>query len=135
MLRFHRLLLIGCLLATLCGGASAAEDGYPLRLVKVIVPFPPGSTLDALTRIVTDQLAQKWGQPVVIENVSGGGGNIGTERFVRSTPDGYTLLFAPPGPFTVNPLLYADVNFDPAKFAAISLMAKVPNVLLTKNNI
>jgi tripartite-type tricarboxylate transporter receptor subunit TctC len=119
----------------LSGEPSFAQEAFPSRLVKVIVPFPPGSTLDALTRIMTDQLAQKWGQPVVIENVSGGGGNIGTERFVRSAPDGYTLLFAPPGPFTVNPLLYADVNFDPAKFAAISLMAKVPNVLLTKNNI
>ena len=72
MLRFPRLLLIGWLLAALCGGASAAEDGYPSRLVKVIVPFPPGSTLDALARIVTDQLAHKWGQPVIIENISGG---------------------------------------------------------------
>ena len=119
----------------LSGDPSFAQESFPSRVVKVIVPFPPGSTLDALTRVMTDQLAQKWGQPVVIENVSGGGGNIGTERFARSAPDGYTLLFAPPGPFTVNPLLYADVNFDPAKFAAISLMAKVPNVLLTKNNI
>ncbi len=80
-------------------------------------------------------MAQKWGQPVVVENVSGGGGNIGTDRFARSAPDGYTLLFAPPGPFTINPLLYTDVNFDPAKFAAISLMAKVPNILLVKNTI
>ena len=84
MLRFLRLLLIGWLLAALCGGASAAEDGYPSRLVKFIVPFPPGSTLDALARIVTDQLAQRWGQPVIIENISGGGGNIGTYRFARS---------------------------------------------------
>ena len=82
------------------------------------MPFPPGSTLDVLTRIVADQLAQKWAQPVVVENISGGGGNIGTERFARSTPDGYTLLFAPPGPFTINPLLFKDVNFDPAKFVA-----------------
>ncbi len=117
------------------GAPAPAQEAFPSRLVKVIVPFPPGSTLDALTRIVTDQLAQKWAQPVVVENVSGGGGNIGTERFVRSPPDGYTLLFAPPGPFTINPLLYKDVNFDPTKFAAVSLMAKVPNVLLAKNDI
>ena len=120
---------------SLCGGPSVAQESFPARLVKVIVPFPPGSTLDALTRIMTDQMAQKWGQPVVIENVSGGGGNIGTERFARSAPDGYTLLFAPPGPFTINPLLYKDVNFDPTKFAAVSLLAKVPNVLLTRNDI
>jgi tripartite-type tricarboxylate transporter receptor subunit TctC len=137
MRRFRDFLPIALLTLAvgLSGGTSLAQESFPSRVVKVIVPFPPGSTLDALTRIVTDQLAQKWGQPVVIENVSGGGGNIGTERFARSTPDGYTLLFAPPGPFTVNPLLYADVNFDPAKFAAVSLLAKVPNVLLTKNSI
>ena len=119
----------------LFGAPAVAQESFPSGLVKVIVPFPPGSTLDVLTRIMTDQLAQKWAQPVVVENVSGGGGNIGTDRFARSTPDGHTLLFAPPGPFTINPLLYKDVSFDPTKFAAVSLLAKVANVLLTKNNI
>jgi tripartite-type tricarboxylate transporter receptor subunit TctC len=117
------------------GGTSHAQEPFPTRQVRAIVPFPPGSTLDALVRIVTDQLAQKWKQPVIVENLSGGGGNIGTTRFARSAPDGYTLLFAPPGPFTINPLLYADVSFDPSTFAAISLMATVPNVLVTRTNI
>jgi tripartite-type tricarboxylate transporter receptor subunit TctC len=108
------------------------QEPFPSRSVRALVPFPPGSTLDALVRIVTDQLAQKWKQAVVVDNVSGGGGNIGTTRFARSTPDGYTLLFAPPGPFTINPLLYADVSYDPATFAAISLLATVPNVLVTR---
>ena len=135
MLRFPRLLLIGWLLAALCGGASAAEDGYPSRLVKVIVPFPPGSTLDALARIVTDQLAQRWGQPVIIENISGGGGNIGTDRFARSPPDGYTLMLSPPGPLTINPLLYGDAAYDPAKFVPITLLARVPNVLIVRNSL
>jgi tripartite-type tricarboxylate transporter receptor subunit TctC len=135
MLRFPRLLLIGWLLAALWGGASAAEDGYPSRLVKVIVPFPPGSTLDALARIVTDQLAHRWGQPVIIENISGGGGNIGTDRFARSPPDGYTLMLSPPGPLTINPLLYGDVAYDPAKFVPITLLARVPNVLIVRNSL
>ena len=135
MLRFPRLLLIGWLLAALCGGASAAEDGYPSRLVKVIVPFPPGSTLDALARIVTDQLAQRWGQPVIIENISGGGGNIGTDRFARSPPDGYTLMLSPPGPLTINPFLYGDGAYDPAKFVPITLLARVPNVLIVRNSL
>ena len=74
--RVRGVLLIGCLFAALGAGPSAAEQGYPSRLVRVIVPFPPGSTLDALARIVTDQLAHKWAQPVIIENISGGGGNI-----------------------------------------------------------
>jgi tripartite-type tricarboxylate transporter receptor subunit TctC len=97
-----------------CGSApAAADETYPSRLVKVILPFPPGSTLDALARV---QMAQKWGQAVVIENITGGGGNIGTDRFARAAPDGYTLLFSPPGPLTINPLIYSDVTFDPAKF-------------------
>jgi tripartite-type tricarboxylate transporter receptor subunit TctC len=135
MLRFPRLLLIAWLLAVLCGSASAAENGYPSRLVKVIVPFPPGSTLDALARIVTDQLAHKWSQPVIIENLSGGGGNIGTDRFARSPPDGYTLMFSPPGPLTINPLLYGDVAYDPAKFVPITVLARVPNVLIVRNSL
>jgi tripartite-type tricarboxylate transporter receptor subunit TctC len=133
--RVRGLLLIGWLLAALGAGPSAAEEGYPSRLVRVIVPFPPGSTLDALTRIVTDQLAHKWAQPVIIENISGGGGNIGTDRFARSPPDGYTLMFSPPGPLTINQLLYGDVAYDPAKFVPITLLARVPNVLITRNNL
>jgi tripartite-type tricarboxylate transporter receptor subunit TctC len=112
-----------------------AQEAFPSRLVKVIVPFPPGSALDAFTRLASEALARKWGQPVVVENVSGGGGTLGTERFVRSPPDGYTLLFAPPGPFTINPILYGDIAPDPAKFVPISLMARVPNVLTTRNNL
>jgi tripartite-type tricarboxylate transporter receptor subunit TctC len=133
--RVRGLLLIGWLLAALGAGPSAAEEGYPSRLVRVIVPFPPGSTLDALARIVTDQLANKWAQPVIIENISGGGGNIGTDRFARSPPDGYTLMFSPPGPLTINQLLYGDVAYDPAKFVPITLLARVPNVLITRNNL
>ena len=135
MWRARGLLLVGWLLAALGAGPSAAEEGYPSRLVRVIVPFPPGSTLDALARIVTDQLAHKWAQPVIIENISGGGGNIGTDRFARSPPDGYTLMFSPPGPLTINQFLYGDVAFDPAKFVPITLLARVPNVLITRNNL
>jgi tripartite-type tricarboxylate transporter receptor subunit TctC len=135
MRRVRGLLLVGSLLAALGAGPSAAEQGYPSRLVRVIVPFPPGSTLDALARIVTDQLAHKWAQPVIIENISGGGGNIGTDRFARSPPDGYTLMFSPPGPLTINQFLYGDVAFDPAKFVPITLLARVPNVLITRNNL
>ena len=135
MRRVRGLLLVGWLLAALGAAPSAAEEGYPSRLVRVIAPFPPGSTLDALARIVTDQLAHKWAQPVIIENISGGGGNIGTDRFARSPPDGYTLMFSPPGPLTINQFLYGDVAFDPAKFVPITLLARVPNVLITRNNL
>jgi tripartite-type tricarboxylate transporter receptor subunit TctC len=133
--RYLRLALIGALAGALWGTGVAAQESYPSRLVKVIVPFPPGSTLDVLARVMTDQMAQKWGQPVIIENISGGGGNIGTDRFARSAPDGYTLMFSPPGPLTINPLLYSDVAYDPAKFVPVTLLARVPNVLVVRNNL
>jgi tripartite-type tricarboxylate transporter receptor subunit TctC len=134
-LRKFTLLASLALISGLCSVPCRAADDYPSRLVKVILPFPPGSTLDALARVMTDQMAQKWGQPVVIENVTGGGGNIGTDRFARSAPDGYTLMFSPPGPLTINPLLYSDVAFDPTRFVPITLLARVPNVLIIRNNL
>jgi len=129
-----RLCLIA-LFAAMSGAGAFAQDAYPSRLVKLIIPFPAGSALDAFTRIMSDQMAQKWGQPVVVENISGGGGTIGTERFVRSPPDGYTLLFASPGPFTVNPLLYGDAAPHPTRFVPISVMGRVPHVLTSRNNL
>jgi tripartite-type tricarboxylate transporter receptor subunit TctC len=125
--------LLVALLIVVPGAPAFSQDKFPSRVVKVVLPFPPGSTLDAFTRIMVDRMAQKWGQSVVVENISGG--NIGTERFVRSLPDGYTLLFAPPGPFTINPLLYGAAAPDPTKFTPISVMARVPNVLVTRNKL
>jgi len=135
LLRRLSLIALLAIASALCGQPLLAEEGYPSRMVKVIVPFPPGSTLDTLARILTDQMAQRWSQPVLIENISGGGGNIGTDRFARSAPDGYTLMFSPPGPLTVNPLLYSDVAYDPAKFAPVTLLARVPNVLVVRNGL
>jgi tripartite-type tricarboxylate transporter receptor subunit TctC len=132
---FRKLSLIALLAACAIGwhGAGAAEE-FPTRLVKVIVPFPPGSTLDVLVRIVTEEMAKTWHQPVIIENISGAAGNIGTDRFARSEPDGYTLLIAPPGPFGLNPLLYKEAP-DPSKFVPITVVATVPNVLVIRNNL
>ena len=132
---FRTLSLAALVAIGLWAAPAVAEEAYPSRLVKVIVPFPPGSTLDALARILTDRMAQRWGQPVIIENISGGGGNIGAERVARSAPDGYTLMFSPPGPLTINPLLYSDVAYDPAKFVPVSLLARVPNVLVVRNTL
>jgi tripartite-type tricarboxylate transporter receptor subunit TctC len=134
-LRKPALITLLAAVAALGGVTDVGAADYPSRLVKVILPFPPGSTLDALARVMTDQMAQKWGQPVVIENITGGGGNIGTDRFARSAADGYTLMFSPPGPLTINPLIYSDIAFDPTKFVPITLMARVPNVLLVRNNL
>jgi tripartite-type tricarboxylate transporter receptor subunit TctC len=135
---FRTLSLAALVAIGLWAAPAVAQEAYPSRLVKVIVPFPPGSTLDALARILTDRMAQRWGQPVIIENISGGSGNIGAERVARSAPDGYTLMFSPPGPLTINPfnpLLYSDVAYDPAKFVPVSLLARVPNVLVVRNTL
>jgi tripartite-type tricarboxylate transporter receptor subunit TctC len=112
--------------------AQAAD--YPDHTVKIVVPFPAGGTADAVPRIVGDWLSRKWGQPVVIENRTGAAGNIGADFVYRATPDGYTLLSAPPPPLVVNQNLYPNLAFDPTKFEPIIVMAQVPNALLVNPN-
>jgi tripartite-type tricarboxylate transporter receptor subunit TctC len=111
------------------GGTAQAAD-YPDRPVKIVVPFPAGGTADAVPRIIGEWLSRKWGQPVVIENHAGAGGNIGAELVYKAAPDGYVLLSAPPPPLVVNQNLYPNLGFDPGKFEPIIVMAQVPNALL-----
>ncbi len=95
--------------------------------MRIIIPFPAGSTTDTLTRIVADQLGRKWGKAAVVENVPGM--NVGAERVARADPDGYMLLASPPSPLTINKLLYHDLPYDPDKLVPITLLATGPNVL------
>ena len=113
-------------------GGVAAQD-YPTRTVKIIVPFPPGGTADAMPRIVADFLAKKWGQAVIIENRAGAGGNTGADAAFHSDPDGYTLFASPPPPLVINQNLYAKLPFDPAQFIPLAVMGKVPNAILTNS--
>jgi len=106
-----------------------AQD-YPTRSVRIVVPFPPGGTADAMPRIIGDWLARKWGQAVVIENKAGAGGNVGAEVAANADPDGYTLLSSPPPPLVINQNLYPKLGFDPLAFVPISVMAIVPNALV-----
>ena len=117
-------------LGLLALAATAQAQNFPDHPVKIIVPFPAGGTADAVPRVVGERLSQKWGQPVVIENHSGAGGNIGAEIVYKSTPDGHTLLSAPPPPLVINQYLYPNLGFDPTKFEPIVVMAQVPNALL-----
>jgi tripartite-type tricarboxylate transporter receptor subunit TctC len=103
---------------------------YPDHAVKIIVPFAAGGTADAVPRLVGDWLSRKWGQPVIIENRTGAGGNIGAELVYRAAPDGYTLLSSPPPPLVINQNLYPQLGFDPAKFEPVIVMAHVPNALI-----
>lgn len=125
----RRLTLGLALAASLCFIAQAPAQNYPDRVVKIVVPFPPGGTADAIPRIVADWLSRKWGQPVVIENRTGAAGNIGAELVYRAAPDGYTLLATPPPPLVMNQHLYANLAFDPARFEPVIVMAQVPSGL------
>ena len=117
---------------SLLGGASAAlADGYPDRPVKWIVPFPPGGAMDSIARTLGESMGKQLNTSVIVENRAGAGGNIGAASVARAKPDGYTILIVANG-MAVNPALYADLNYDPIKdFAPISLLAVVPNVLVT----
>jgi tripartite-type tricarboxylate transporter receptor subunit TctC len=119
------------LAAILAAGIDAAPaQDFPSRPVRIIVPFPAGGTADIVPRVVGDFLSRKWGQPVIIENRTGAGGNIGAEAAFKAEPDGYTLLSAPPPPLVINQNLYPKLNFDPAQFVPIVVMVRVPNSLV-----
>jgi tripartite-type tricarboxylate transporter receptor subunit TctC len=114
---------------------TLAQEPYPSRTVKIVIPSAPGSTTDTLARIVADRLSQKWSKPVIVENIAGGAMNIGASTVARAAPDGYTLLLAPPSPLSFNHLLYRDPGFDPTKFVPITLLAKIANVLAARRDL
>jgi tripartite-type tricarboxylate transporter receptor subunit TctC len=121
------LVALACVIAA---GGARAQAGYPNKPVKLVVPFAAGGSTTLLARLLTERLGQNMGQPFVIDNRAGAGGNVGMEYVARSEPDGYTLLLGPIGMAT-NPALYPKMSFDPQKdFAPISLYAGVPNLLV-----
>jgi tripartite-type tricarboxylate transporter receptor subunit TctC len=114
-------------------GAVRAQAGFPSRPVRIVVAFTAGGTTDIIARLVGSQLERRWGQPIVIDNRPGAGGNIGTEAVVRSAPDGYTLLVGSVGPLAVNVSLYRNMPYDPRRdLQAVTLLAGVPNVLIVR---
>ncbi len=120
------------ILALLAAPTLALGQGYPSKPVRVIVPYPAGSTPDIVGRTVSDRLQKALGQPFVVENRTGAGGNIGAEAVVRSAPDGHTLLIGINGPVAVNKHLYKNLPFDPDKdLLPISLLASAPQMLVT----
>ena len=110
--------------------ASAGAQDYPNRTIEIIVPVPPGVTLDMLPRTIADKLAARWSQPVIIMNRPGASQNIGAEAVANAAPDGYTLLAAPPAPLVINQALYPALRFDPNAFTPVTVMATTPNVLV-----
>src|SRR5580698_9652771 len=121
-------LCAGIIVFVSCGNAAAID--YPLRTVRMIVPFAAGGTADVMPRIVADALSRKWGQAVVIENKPGAGGNIGAEAAFHAEPDGYTLLASPAPPLVINQNLYPKLGYQPTAFMPVSVLGIVPNALV-----
>jgi tripartite-type tricarboxylate transporter receptor subunit TctC len=126
-------------LAPLLGGRNSAAQttsaqGWPSRIVKLVVPFTPGGGIDSIGRILGARLSEMWGQQVVIENRPGAGGNIASEFVARSASDGYTMYISAAG-LAVNRYLFESINYDPlADFAPVTLICLFPNVLVVPNS-
>ena len=131
MRRRHLLAASGLALGALAPGRARAA-GYPDRPIRLIVPFPPGGTVEVTARIIAGRLAELLGNAtIVIDSAPGAGGNVGTQRVARATPDGYTLLFTAPN-HTINPSLAPNSGFDPERdFLPVSLVARIPEILIS----
>ena len=121
------------LLATMPANAQPNAD-YPNKPVKVVVTVPAGGGVDTVTRLVTERMRTILGQPLVVENKGGAGGNIAADFVFNSDPDGYTLMTSQPAPLTTNVVLYKSLTFDPAQFSPIAIMSSAPNVLLVRGD-
>lgn len=127
------LLTLALVFGPLFGHAAFGQE-YPSKPIRIVVPFGPGAGVDTLARGVGKLLTERLGQPVVIENRPGAGGNIGVETVAKATPDGYTLLMGSNGPLAANVSLYEKLPFDPAKdLAPIVLMGRLPMILIANN--
>ena len=118
-------------LALLASGPAMAEAAYPNRVIKLIVPYPPGGTTDLLGRLIADQVKSGLNATVIVENKPGAGTTLGADLVAHASPDGYTLLLATSTTLAINKTLYKKLPYDPVKdFAPISLVAEVPFALI-----
>jgi len=127
-MRAAAVVLVSVMLAA-AGSAQAQPVWQPSKPIRVVIPYPPGGTADALPRLISEKVANSLGQPMVFENRGGASANIGAEAVARSEPDGYTLLVVAPHVVTTNAVLYK-LNYDPNAFAPVSIIASYPNVLV-----
>jgi len=131
-----RLIVATGALATVLGLVAApalAAGAYPERPLRLVVPFPPGGGADNLARLIMPKVSQALGQPIVIENRAGAGGNLGAEVVSRANPDGYTLLYGTNGTHAINASLYRHLGFDPVKdFVPVSRMTEIAAMLIVQ---
>jgi tripartite-type tricarboxylate transporter receptor subunit TctC len=124
-----RLLSAAIWLGVVAAGAHAQT--YPSKAIRMVVPFPPGGTTDILARTIGQRMTEDWGQPVVIDNRPGAGGNIGTDLAAKAAPDGYTLLMGTISTHAINASLYKKLPFDPVRdFSPVSRVGTLPNILV-----
>ena len=118
------------------GFASAAlAQSYPAKPIKIVIPFPPGNTMDIMTRLIGPKMTERLGQPIVAENRPGASGMLGLDFVAKAPPDGYTVLLGDVATYAANPSLYKKLPFDPAKdFAPVTLTARFLSVLVTNPN-
>ena len=115
----------------LAGAPPAAAQPYPSKPIRIIVPFPAGGIADLYGRLIGGHLAETWGQPIVVENRTGAGGNIGADLIAKSPPDGYTLVMGTVGTHAVNATLFAKLPYDPVRdFAAITPVLEADGLLV-----
>jgi tripartite-type tricarboxylate transporter receptor subunit TctC len=126
------LLRIFVISAALLAAGAAFPQGYPEQGIKIVVGFPPGVAPDITARLLADKFSEAWGKPVVVENVTGAGSNIATDRVAKAAPDGYTLLMGGNSALVINPNLYEKLPYDPVRdFAPISQVFIAANLLVT----
>jgi len=128
---FHRALLVLASTALMTAAPLASAQAWPKGPVRVVVPFDAGSTPDQVARVVSERLAARLGQPMVVENKSGAAGNIGTDAVAKAAPDGQTIGVSIAGPLAVNPLLFKKMPYDPARdLELLTVAVSQPSVLV-----
>jgi tripartite-type tricarboxylate transporter receptor subunit TctC len=128
--------LLVALFVSLASASALAQQAYPARPVRIVAPFAPGGLADVLSRAVGERLQKQLGQPFVVENRPGAGGNIGADLVARAEPDGYTLLMSSAGILTINQFLYTAMPFDPASaLTPVSVVADMPMLLVVRREL
>jgi tripartite-type tricarboxylate transporter receptor subunit TctC len=129
LIRFVKTALV-TLAAGLVAYSSASAQDFPKRVITIVVPYEAGGGVDRVARLLAEHLQRTLKASVIVENRAGANGNIGSDYVARADPDGYTLLYAPPGPLVINKLLYPKLNYDYDAFVPISLVVMSPNALV-----
>ena len=115
---------------------AAQAQSWPTKPIRLLVPFAPGGSSSIVARAVAVEMEKGLGQPIIIDNRPGGGGNVAMQEAARAEPDGYTLIIGPIGTLAVNPFIFEKLPFDThAAFAPVSLLAKVPNIFVVQADV